>query len=50
MEVAQKLIENKILCVPGIAFGKNGENNVRFSYATKYEDIEKALEIMEKLF
>ncbi len=50
MEVAQKLIENKILCVPGVAFGKNGESNVRFSYATKYEDIEKALEIMEKLF
>ena len=50
MEVAQKLIENKILCVPGVAFGDGGKYNIRFSYATKYEDIEKALEIMEDIF
>jgi aspartate aminotransferase len=50
MEVAQKLIENKILCVPGVAFGDGGKYNIRFSYATKYEDIEKALEIMENIF
>ena len=50
MEVAQKLIENKILCVPGIAFGEGGKNNIRFSYATKYKDIEKALDIMENIF
>ncbi|MCS3922818.1 aspartate aminotransferase [Methanococcus voltae PS] len=48
MDVAQKLIENGVLCVPGRAFGSNGENNVRFSYATSYEDIEKALEIIDK--
>ncbi|WP_292460798.1 pyridoxal phosphate-dependent aminotransferase [Methanothermococcus sp.] len=50
MEVSQKLIENKILCVPGVAFGDGGKYNIRFSYATKYEDIEKALEIMEDIF
>ncbi|UXM84779.1 pyridoxal phosphate-dependent aminotransferase [Methanococcus aeolicus] len=50
MEISQKLIENNILCVPGIAFGSGGENYVRFSYATKYEDIEKALEIINNLF
>ncbi|AEH06819.1 pyridoxal phosphate-dependent aminotransferase [Methanothermococcus okinawensis] len=49
-EVAQKLIKNNILCVPGVAFGECGENNIRFSYATKYEDIEKALEMMENIF
>lgn len=49
MDVATKLIQNGILCVPGSAFGKNGENSVRFSYATKYEDIEKALEIMKNV-
>ena len=45
MDVATKLIKNSILCVPGSAFGKQGENSVRFSYATKYEDIERALRI-----
>ncbi|EHP84150.1 pyridoxal phosphate-dependent aminotransferase [Methanotorris formicicus] len=50
VEVAKKLIENGILCVPGIAFGENGKNYVRFSYATKYEDIEKAIQIMEEIF
>ncbi|ABR54303.1 aminotransferase class I and II [Methanococcus vannielii SB] len=49
MEVATKLIKNNILCVPGSAFGKQGENRVRFSYATKYEDIEKAIEIMKNV-
>jgi aspartate aminotransferase len=49
MDVATKLIQNGILCVPGSAFGENGENSVRFSYATKYEDIEKALEIMKNV-
>ncbi|NPA62462.1 MAG: pyridoxal phosphate-dependent aminotransferase [Methanococci archaeon] len=46
-EIAKKLIENKVLCVPGIAFGENGKNYIRFSYATKYEDIEKALNIIK---
>ncbi|MCS3901269.1 pyridoxal phosphate-dependent aminotransferase [Methanococcus voltae] len=49
MEIAEKLIKNGVLCVPGRAFGSNGKNNVRFSYATKYEDIEKALEIIDKI-
>ncbi len=50
VKVAKILIKNKVLCVPGIAFGDNGYNYVRFSYATKYEDIEKAIEIIRKIF
>ncbi|AAB97984.1 TPA: pyridoxal phosphate-dependent aminotransferase [Methanocaldococcus jannaschii] len=50
VEVAKKLIENKVLCVPGVAFGENGANYIRFSYATKYEDIEKALGIIKEIF
>ena len=50
MEISQKLIENNILCVPGVAFGSGGENYIRFSYATKYNDIEKALELINNIF
>ena len=50
MEISQKLIENNILCVPGVAFGSGGENYIRFSYATKYKDIEKALELINNIF
>ncbi|ENN96648.1 aspartate aminotransferase AspB [Methanocaldococcus villosus KIN24-T80] len=49
LEVAKKLIENNILCVPSIAFG-NSNKYIRFSFATKYEDIEKAIEIIKELF
>ncbi len=50
LEISKKLIENNILCVPGVAFGDGGKNYIRFSYATKYEDIEKAIEIINELF
>ncbi|WP_456419919.1 pyridoxal phosphate-dependent aminotransferase, partial [Methanocaldococcus infernus] len=47
IDVVKKLIENKILAVPGSAFGN--ENYVRFSYATDYEKIKEALEIIEEI-
>ncbi|WP_423793224.1 pyridoxal phosphate-dependent aminotransferase [Methanocaldococcus indicus] len=47
-EVAKKIIQNGVLCVPGRAFGD--DKYIRFSYATKYEDIEKAMEIIKDLF
>jgi aminotransferase len=41
------LEEEKVAVVPGSAFGSGGAGFVRCSYATRYENIEKALERME---
>jgi aminotransferase len=38
------LMEEKVACVPGSAFGTCGAGHVRCSYATAYEQIEQALE------
>ena len=38
----------RVACIPGTEFGCHGEGYVRFSYATKYELIEKALERVER--
>lgn len=46
---AQRLLEEeKVAVVPGSAFGAGGEGHVRCSYATKYEQIEVALDRIEK--
>jgi len=43
--IAQKLLtEAKVVTVPGNAFGKNGEGYIRFSFATKIDNIKKAIE------
>ena len=42
------LEEARVAVVPGSAFGAGGAGHVRCSYATKYEEIEKALERIEK--
>jgi aminotransferase len=48
-EFAQRLLEEeKVAVVPGSAFGSGGEGFVRCSYATHYDQIEKALERMRK--
>jgi aminotransferase len=45
---AQRLLEEeKVAVVPGSAFGAGGEGFVRCSYATKYEQIEQALDQIE---
>jgi aminotransferase len=38
------LLEEKVACVPGSAFGACGAGHVRCSYATGYDQIEQALE------
>jgi len=38
------LMEEKVACVPGSAFGQGGAGHVRCSYATAYNQIEQALE------
>jgi len=42
------IMEEKVACVPGSAFGACGQGHVRCSYATSYEKIEEALERMAR--
>ncbi len=42
------LMEEKVACVPGTAFGACGQGFVRCSYATAYEKLEEALERMAR--
>ena len=42
------LVEEKVACVPGSAFGTCGAGHVRCSYATAYDQIEQALERMAR--
>lgn len=37
------LMQKRVACVPGSAFGKNGEGFIRCSYATSMEDIVEAM-------
>ncbi len=41
--------KGKVVTVPGSAFGKYGEGYLRFSYATAYDEIEEALDRIEKV-
>jgi aminotransferase len=46
-EFAEKLLhEERVVVVPGSAFGEQGRGYVRACYATSYENIERALEAM----
>ena len=48
-EFAERLlIEDKVVVVPGSAFGQCGEGHVRCCYATSLEEIEEALERMAR--
>jgi len=44
---ARLLMEHKIACVPGTAFGASGEGHIRCSYATSIDKLSIALERME---
>ena len=47
--VAEHLLEDAFIAtVPGSAFGKYGEGYVRFAYSNSYENIEEAMDRMEK--
>jgi aminotransferase len=46
---AQELLhEERVAVVPGRAFGPSGAGHVRMCYATAYEDIEEAMDRMER--
>ena len=41
---AELLLEQYgVATVPGVEFGRNGENHLRISYATSYEDCQEGL-------
>lgn len=47
-EFVQKAADAGVITVPGAAFGSNGKGHVRMSYANSYENIEKAMDILEE--
>jgi len=48
-EFAEKLLhEERVAVVPGSAFGEQGRGHIRACYATSYENIERALEAIER--
>ncbi|MFN2138225.1 MAG: pyridoxal phosphate-dependent aminotransferase [Candidatus Promineifilaceae bacterium] len=50
LELAEALIEKAgIAATPGIAFGSSGEGHVRFSIATAYSELERAVERLSQV-
>ena len=47
-DFVMKAAKAGVITVPGIAFGLNGKGHVRMSYANSYENIEKAMDILEE--
>ena len=47
-QFVMKAAESGVITGPGNAFGSNGKNHVRMSYANSYENIEKAMDILEE--
>ena len=47
-DFVQKAAKAGVITVPGAAFGSNGKGHVRMSYANSYENIAKAMDILEE--
>ncbi|MEF8873955.1 MAG: aminotransferase class I/II-fold pyridoxal phosphate-dependent enzyme [Candidatus Thermoplasmatota archaeon] len=47
-QLTEKIMENGALVTPGSAFGSAGEGHLRLSYANSIENINKAMDIIEK--
>ena len=47
-EFVPKAADAGVITVPGEAFGSNGKGHVRMSYANSYENIKKAMDILEE--
>lgn len=47
-DFVMKAAKAGVITAPGVAFGSNGKNHVRMSYANSYENIEKAMNILEE--
>lgn len=48
-DFALELVKAGVICAPGSAFGKGGEGHLRFSFANSLENIEKGMDIVEKV-
>jgi len=48
-EYVQKAVDVGVITVPGSGFGQTCNNNVRMSYANSYENIEEAMNRLEKI-
>ncbi|MDR3063355.1 MAG: aminotransferase class I/II-fold pyridoxal phosphate-dependent enzyme, partial [Methanobrevibacter sp.] len=48
-EFAQMALKAGVVTTPGVSFGENSKNNIRMSYATSYEEIEEAMNRLEKV-
>jgi aspartate aminotransferase len=48
-DFAMELVKAGVICAPGSAFGKGGEGHLRFSFANSLENIEKGMDIVEKV-
>lgn len=48
-DLALKLAEAGLICSPGSAFGHLGEHHLRFSYACSNAEIERGMDILEKV-
>ncbi|MGB9845047.1 pyridoxal phosphate-dependent aminotransferase [Methanothermobacter tenebrarum] len=50
IKFTNKALKAGVVVVPGSAFGPNGKNHIRFSYATSYEKIKEAMDRIEKIW
>jgi aspartate aminotransferase len=48
-ELAMTCARNNLICTPGTAFGNMGKGHMRFSYANSQENIEKGMDIFERV-
>jgi aspartate aminotransferase len=48
-EFAMELVKEKLICVPGTAFGDFGESHLRFSYAADEQKISMGMDILENV-
>jgi aspartate aminotransferase len=48
-QLADKLLESGLVCVPGTAFGQCGEGHLRFTFANSKENIMKGVHILEEV-
>lgn len=48
-ELAMTLAKEGLICSPGSAFGHLGEHHLRFSYACGVEEIERGMDILERV-
>lgn len=48
-DFALRLAKEGLICSPGTAFGSLGESHLRFSYAASVEELERGMDILERV-